>query len=256
MKNLLSIALLSSLFPLPFSLFANTVSNKVLWVNQQGEINEPAALATTADMAAIKAATVTAEQKAAAAASAAAHGTNLISDIVADIGRKELVIYRYGYTDGISAAFVLDPDAKLVINEFKPLAEVNDAGLSAFTISYALKNSTEFKGQPIIRWKSQLKSGAEFEPIEESNIEPVSRTSPFTDAAGTEYQWGYSTKFYDRADQKGFYIVNLLADDAAGDGMAMDLPNGVTGGVTADVVWGEHKLKIVGGVIVGVESAK
>lgn len=247
---------LIALLILPFSLFANTVSNKVLWVNQQGEINEPAALATTADMAAIKAATITAEVKASAAASAAAHGTNLISDIVADIGRKELVIYRYGYTDGISAAFVLDPDAKLIINDFKPLNEVNAAGLSAFRIGYALKNSTEFKGQPIIRWKSNLKDGAEFEPVEESDIEPVSKAPAYTGSDGTEYQWGYSTKFYDRADQKGFYIVDLLADDAAGDGMAMDLPNGVTGGVTADVVWGENKLKIVGGVVVGVESVK
>jgi len=253
MKKLTLLAVL-----LPFALIGDTVtvSNKVLWVNQQGEINEPAALATTADMAAIKAATITAEEKASAAASAAAHGTNLISDIVADIGRKELVIYRYGYTDGISAAFVLEPDAKLIINDFKPLNEVNAAGLSAFRIGYALKNSTEFKGQPIIRWKSELKSGATFEPVEESDIEPVSKAPPYIGSDGTVYQWGYSTKFYDRADQKGFYIVDLLADDAAGDGMAMDLPNGVTGGVTADVVWGEYKLKIVGGVVVGVESAK
>lgn len=239
------------------SLTASIVSNKVLMVDEHGEINEPAALATTADMAAIKAATITAEEKAHAASTAAAHGTNLISDIVADIGRNELVVYRHGYTDGISGAQVLDPDAKLATTEFKPLAEQNAAGLKAFSISYALKNSTEFIGQPLIRWRGALDDGTDFEPIEAANIEPVTRLDgSWTDANGIIYQYQYQTKFFDEAGDKGFYLVTLIPDDAAGDGSAMELTGGVKGGFTGSFNWGGHELEIVGGVVVGVRDAE
>lgn len=238
-------------------LSASTVSNDVLTINQKGETSHPTALANTADMAALKAATITAEEKAQAASAAARHGTNLISDIIADIGRNELVIYTYGYTDGISAAFSYDPDTKIILHKFSPLDEVNTAGLAAFEIGYALKNSTEYQGQPIIRWRSALDDGKDFEPIEEANIEPVERVpGEYTDGDGIVYQYQYRTKFYDAKEDKGFYKVNLLTDDAAGDGMALELPNGVKDGLTGSFVWGQYKLEIVGGVVVGVSDVK
>lgn len=238
-------------------LAASTVTNDVLTVNQKGETSHPTALATTADMAAIKAATITAEEKARAASTAAAYGTNLISDIVADIGRNELVVYRYGYTDGISAAQVLDPDAKLATTSFNPLNEQNAAGLKAFSISYALKNSTEFLGQPLIRWRGALDDSTDFEPIESSNIEPVVRLDgSWTDANGIIYQYQYRTKFFDEASNKGFYLVTLIPDDAASDGAAMELIGGVKNGFTGSFVWGGSELEIVGGVVVGVRDAE
>lgn len=234
---------------------ASVITNKVLMVDQEGNVNEPAALASTADMAAVKAATITAAEKARAAEVAAHHGTNLISDVVADIGRNELVIYRYGFTDGISAAFVLDADAKLMPTGFKPLNEYNADGLKAFNISYALKNSTEFEGQPIIRWRGALDDGTDFEPIEQANIEPVTKLpAAYTNSEGVVYQHHYKTKFWDNADTKGFYLVTILGDDAAGDGAAIELPNGVKGGYTGSLLWGGHKLDVVGGVIVGVSD--
>lgn len=231
-----------------------TVSNEVLFVDQEGNVSRPETLATTADMAAIKAATLTAEEKAAAASAAAAEGTNLMSGVVADIGRKELVIYRYGYTDGLSAADVLDPDAALCTTSFKPLDEVNAAGLSAFSITYALKNSTPFSGEPLIRWRGALDDGTDFEPIEAANVEPVENIGSWTSPAGEVFQYHYSTKFFDKAGAQGFYLVTLIPNDAASDGATFDLPNGVTGGITTEFIWDGWKLNIEGGAVVGVEE--
>ena len=236
---------------------AEVATNDVLTVNQKGETSHPTALATTADMAAIKAATITAEEKAHAAANAARHGTNLISDIVADIGRNELVIYTYGYTDGISAAFTFDPDAKIIFHEFRPLNERNDDGLLAFKLGYALKNSTAFQGQPIIRWKSALDDGKDYVLVDEANIEPaIKLPEEYIDADGIVYQHKYEVRFFNKHETQGFYKVVLLPDDAAGDGMVMELPNGIKGGFTGSFIWGQYKLEIVGGVIVGVSDVQ
>lgn len=245
---------------LSFAVFAafGTTTNKVLMVDEQGNINEPAALATTADMAANKAALITAEEKAAAAEKAAKAGTNLVSDIVADIGRNELVVYRYGYTDGFSAAVVLDPDAKLLSTDFEILDETDGAGRGAFTIKYALKNSSAVDTQPIIKWRNALNGGTDFEALPTAQIEPNTRLDEtYTHAeTGEVYPYVYRVKFYAPADDKGFFLVTLIADDAAGDGSVFDLPNGIKNGSTARVPFGESVLVIEGGIVVGVENAQ
>lgn len=233
-------------------LAASVATNTVVMVNEKGKVNVPDVLATTADMAAIKAATLTAEERATAADAAAKAGTNMVAGVIADIGRNELIIYRYGYTDGLSAAQVLDPDAKLVTTQFDPLNEQNAAGLAAFDIQYALKNSTEFAGQPVIRWRNAIDDGTDFEPIDAANIEPVTRIDPYTDRNGETYQWHYKTKFYDEKQEQGFYLVVLIPDDTAGDGATMELPNGVAGGLTTTFEWDGYRIESSGGIIVGV----
>jgi hypothetical protein len=47
-----------------------------------------------------------------------------------------------------------------------------------------------------------------------------------------------------------------MPDDAAGDGATFELPNGVTGGLTARIPFGNFTLVIEGGICVGVESSK
>ena len=236
---------------------AEVATNDVLTVNQKGETSHPTALATTADMAALKAATITAEEHAHAASAAARHGTNMMWNIAADIGRNELVIYSYGYTDGFSAAFTFDPDAKVIFHDFRPLDERNDDGLYAFRLGYALKNSTEFQGQPIIRWKSALDDGKDFVLVDEANIEPaIKLPEEYIDSDGIVYQHQYEVRFWNTHEKQGFYKVELLPDDAAGDGMVMELPNGIKGGFTGSFIWGQYKLEIVGGVIVGVSDVQ
>ena len=241
---------------------AEETSNEVLFIDQNGNVSRPETLATTADMAANKAALLSADEKAAAAESAARAGTNMVAGIIADIGRNELTIYRWGYTDGLSAAVAIDPDAELLIHDFDPLNEVTDNGLAAFSLSYALKNSAPVDVQPIIRWSATVevksetstRTRADYVALDPAQVEPATRLDgEYVDASGKVYPYTYGVKFYAPQDDKGFFLVELTPDDAAGDGSAIDLPNGVKGGVTARVPFGDSVLVIEGGVIVGVE---
>ena len=74
-----------------------------------------------------------------------------------------------------------------------------------------------------------------------------------TDKDGIEYGFSYTVKFYAPTGKSGFYVVNLTADDAAGDGQTFDLPNGVTGGYTGEIYCGGVTLIFEGGIMVGVK---
>ena len=241
-------------FVLYFAAFGEVTTNEVLFVDQAGNVNRPETLATTADMAANATAILTAEQKAAAAEAAAREGTNLVQDIIRDITANELVVYRFGYTDAFGALVVIDPDAKLVITAFEILDEMDADGRTAFRLTYALKNSQSVAVKPEVKWGASLEGGREsFATLPPEQVgEPVAGGS-YTDKDGIEYGYTYTVKFYAPTDKSGFYVVNLTADDAAGDGMAFDLPNGVTGGYTGDVAFGSKILEFKGGVLMGVK---
>ena len=250
----LTFALCALCSVLCFAVFGEVTTNEVLFVDQEGNVNRPETLATTADMATNATAILSAEQKAAAAEAAAREGTNLVQDIIRDITANELVVYRFGYTDAFGALVVIDPDAQLVITEFKPLDEVDSDGRHAFRLTYALKNSQSVAVKPEVKWSSSVSGGRDaFATLPPDQVgEPVAGGS-YADKDGIEYGYTYTIKFYAPTDKSGFFIVNLTADDAAGDGMAFDLPNGVTGGFTGEVAFGSKTLSFKGGVLMGVK---
>lgn len=248
-------SLLFALCSVPFfAVFGEVTTNQVLFVNEKGEVNRPETLATTADMAANKAAILTAEQKAEAAEAAAREGTNLIQDVIRDIAANELVVYRHGYTDAFGVLVVIDPDAQLVITEFEVLDETDSEGRNAFRLTYALKNSQSVAVKPEVKWRSSLEAAsADFAALPSAQVgEPVAGGA-YTDGAGVVFNYTYTIKFYAPTDKSGFFIVNLTADDAAGDGYAFDMPNGVTGGFSGDVDFGSKVLTFTGGILTEVK---
>lgn len=230
--------------------FGQATTNEVLFVNEKGEVSRPETLATTAQMAANEAAILTAEQKAAAAEAAAREGTNLVQGLIRDITANELTIYRYGYTDAFGVAVVLDPNAELVISEFEPLDTVDGEGRQGFRMVYRLHNSQAVATKPTVKWGATLSGGSEsFAALPAAQVsEPVSKGIE-TDADGKDW-WAYELTFYAPQGSSGFYVINLTADDAAGDGWTFDLPNGVKGGRTATVQFGSQTLEFVGGLCV------
>jgi hypothetical protein len=230
--------------------FSQPVTNEVLFVNEKGETNRPETLATTAQMAANKAAILTAEQKAAAAEAAAREGTNLVRDLIRDITANELVIYRYGYTDAFGVAVTLDPNAELVISEFQPLDTLDGEGRQGFRMVYRLHNTQSVAVKPTVKWGASLEGGREsFAALPSAQVaEPIAKGIE-TDADGKDW-WAYELTFYAPQGSSGFYVINLSADDASGDGWVFDLPNGVKGGRTGTVQFGSQTLEFVGGLCV------
>lgn len=237
------------------SVFATT-SNEVLFVDQEGNVSRPEVLATEAQMAANAAAILTAEQKAAAAQAAAREGTNLIQDVIRDITANELVVYRHGYTDAFGVVVVIDPNAKLVICEFKPLDEVDSDGRHVFHLRYALQNSRSVDAKPEVRWHSSIEGGREsFSALPSDQVQsPVSAGSWENPTTGEVYPYSYTIRFSAPTDKSGFFVVNLTADDASGDGWTFDLPNGVTGGFSGDVPFGSMVLSFKGGLLMEVRN--
>lgn len=230
------------------SVFATTTSNEVLFIDHEGRVNRPETLATTAQMAANEAAILTAEQKAEAAEAAAREGTNLIQDVIRDITANELVIYRQGYTDAFGVAVVLDPDAELVISKFTCLDIKDDKGRSGYTLEYRLHNSQSVTVKPSVKWNTTIDGGTKlFGTLPQDQVgEPVSQGT-FVDENGKSW-YMYSLTFYAEQDKSGFFLINLTADDAAGDGWTFDLPNGVKGGRTVTFQFGSQVLEFVGGL--------
>ena len=65
--------------------------------------------------------------------------------------------------------------------------------------------------------------------------------------------WCYQNQDYDEL------VMSLEKADRieirdSGDGVTLDLPNGVTGGVTGVYTWGDKRLSFRGGVLVGVSD--
>ena len=238
-----------------FAVLGEVTTNEVLFVDQEGNVSRPEVLATEAQLAANAAAILTAEQKAAAAQAAAREGTNLIQDVISDITANELVVYRHGYTDAFGVVVVIDPDAKLIICEFKPLDEVDSAGRHMFQLRYALQNSRSVDAKPEVRWHSSIEGGREsFSALPSDQVQsPVSAGSWENPTTGEVYPYSYTIRFSAPTDKSGFFIVNLTADDASGDGWTFDLPNGVTGGFSGDVPFGSKTLTFTGGILTEVK---
>ena len=50
--------------------------------------------------------------------------------------------------------------------------------------------------------------------------------------------------------------IKADADAPSGDGTTLDLPNGVTGGISGEYVWGDKVLTFKGGILKEVRNAE
>lgn len=237
------------------ALFASsvTVSNKVVFVDQDNNINAPELIASVADMTTNKTEIALAAATANAAKNAARESTNLVAVTVDKIVENEFVVYRYGETDSLGVLVALPESTKVHVGKYTPNVATDGNGKTQHELTYY---TTEDAGAvtPAIKYSNTLEGGRDVFKILDTSIEWGSITGSFTDASGTVYPYGYTVKFWTDASSQGFFIVYLDADAASGDGMTFDIVGGITGGLTQNVTVGTDTLVFKGGLLMEVKS--
>lgn len=234
-------------------LAAVAVSNKVVFIDQQGKINAPEVVASVADMTSNKTEIAIAQAAAISAEKAAREGTNLVASTVQDITENEFVVYRYGYTDSLGIAVVLPPGTKCIIDSFNPNIATDGTGNAQHEVVYATTADVSAI-TPGIKHVSTLQNGRDGFELLDTSIEMVPLSTTHEAADGTVYNYMYSAKFWHPTESLGFFIVYLDADAAAGDGITFDIKNGITGGYTGEVVVGDDTLVFKGGLLMEVRQ--
>lgn len=233
-------------------LAATIVSNKVVFIDQDGKNNAPEVIASVGDMAANKTEIAIAQAAATSAEKAAREGTNLVSSTVQAITENEFVVYRRGFTDSLGVMVALPPDTKCIITSCTLNLAVDGAGNAQHEIVYATTADASAV-PPGIKYASTIEGGRDAFKVLDTTIEKTTLSTTYEDSDGTVYNYMYSVKFWMPSDSRGFYIVYLDADAADGDGMTFDIKGGITGGYTGDVEVGADTLTFKGGLLMGVK---
>lgn len=231
---------------------AVTVSNKVVFVDQAGNINAPEVVASVADMTSNRTEIAIANAAAQTAEKAARKAHEMIDATVSSIVANELVIYRQGFTDSLGVMVALPPDTKCRITAFTPNIATDGKGNAQHEIVYATTADASAVPPGIKHASTLNKKNTELKLLD-TTIEKKNLATTYEDVDGTVYNYMYSVKFWLPVDSQGFFIVNLDADAADGEGMTFDIQGGITGGLTVDVVAGPDTLGFKGGLLMEIK---
>lgn len=231
-----------------------TVSNRVVMVDQAGRVNAPEVLATTAQLATNEVQVIAAAESARVAEKTAIEATNAVQSVVSAIVNNEVVVYRSGFNDSFGSVVLISENAKLMIYNFVPGQD--NGGTRTHQIYYAL-NEDIGAVKPIIRASSTLADfpGDDFTPVADSSVtDPVVQAGEFTDRDGNKYTFLYRIDVTVPSHGQYFFKVYVDGDTPSGDGYTFDVKNGITGGLSETVTWGDKRLTFTGGLLTGVAN--
>lgn len=239
---------------LALAVHAANVTNTVLMVNQDGALNVEG-VASVADVATNSVKAQIAEAKADAAQQTARGVTNALQTVVENIMSNNVVVYRSGFSDSFAALVVFTDADVLAIVEARWLEK--SAAQIRVAVDYV---STVNLGttKPIVMHKNTLEGGGDFAELAEANV-----TAPVYHADEREYAGQTFSGYYsitatipNPASTTSYFLwIKAEADAPSGDGVTLDLPNGVTGGISGDFTWGDKVLTFGGGVLRAVREA-
>ena len=240
---------------LPVSIFASS-TNRILTVDQDGNVSSTSALATQADLAAVAQSNklVKAEQEAVKDGYNTA--TQLLTFAAQSITTIPTIFMDVEYV-GFEAAVTISEDAKCYITGIKRtegIVKVNGLDCDKITLTFGLTESLQTI-QPNIEYSPQLDGTprAEWDFLSDgfvSSPRPVSGT--FTDTNGVNYANLYEIDAWVPDEYaSGFFGVYIPTDAAIADGTVMDMP-GIRNGLNGDIKWDNITVTYKGGyAIVG-----
>lgn len=233
---------------------AANVTNTVIMVDQRGKMNVEG-VASVADVATNAVKATIAEAKAEAAQNTARGVTNALQAVAENIMSNNVVIYRSGFSDSFAALVIFTDDDILAITEARWIQKT--AAQIVVEVDYVTTANIGLV-KPAVMHHNTLSGGrADFEELDSANVTtPVYHQGERT--YGGQTFAGYYTITATIPNPAGtssyFLWIRAEGDLPSGDGTTLDLPNGVTGGVTGDYTWGDKVLTFRGGVLTGVRD--
>ena len=250
----------SILFPIcawaTAALSAPNVTNTVMMVDQRGNLNVDG-VASVAEVATNAVKVQIAEAKAAAAQETARGVTSAIGAVVENIMSNNVVVYRSGFSDSFAALVIFTENDALHIVD----ARWREMTASRIVVDIDYVSTADFGTvKPIVYHHNTVEGGREnFEQLADTNV-----TAPIYHAETVTFQGQPFTGYYTitatipnpESVESYFLWIKAEADAPSGDGTTLDLPNGVTGGVSGDFTWGDKVLTFQGGVLKGVRNVE
>lgn len=252
MKRLM---ILAAIAPLAAFAAAN-VTNTVMMVDQRGHLNVEG-VASVEDVATNAVKIAIAEAKADAAQQTARGVTNALAAVASNIMTNNVVIYRSGFSDSFAALVVFTENDVLGIVEARWIEK--SAARIVVEVDY-VTTANLGTTKPIVMHHNTLDGGREdFEQLAEANV-----TTPVYHASEREYGGQTFSGYYtitatipNPAGTSSYFLwIKATGDTPSGDGTTLELPNGVTGGFTGDLSWGDKVLTFRGGVLTGVQNVE
>lgn len=224
-----------------------TVSNKVLFVDENGQTNAPEVLADVAAQARNEVAITIAAEKAEAAAIAANEATNIVATVAANIVANEVRIFRKGSLSSFSPLVVFDEEHdKFIISSF-------DKGATQITFGYVCTVDIG-SIKPAVRASNTLASPTkDWEPLPEATVSAPTIHNETVELDGVTFNKWYSITIPTPTDGQYFYLIEMNPDAPDGDGLTLNIVGGITGGVTGVFEIGSKTYTFKGGLLMGVE---
>lgn len=235
---------------------AYDTTNTVLMVDQNGKLNADG-IASVEDVATNSAKVAIAEQKAEIAQNTAAAVSNSIDTVVVNLMSNNEVIYRSGFSDSFAPLVVFTDSDVLAITEAR--WGTRSASQLIVQIDYVCTVNLGTTKPTVMHRETIDGARTNFNELPDSNV-----TAPVYHAEEREYGGQTFAGYYtvtatipNPVSTTSYFLwIKADADAPSGDGATLDLPNGVTGGFTGTVIWGDKELTFRGGVLMSVGVAQ
>lgn len=253
-----SVVMLFALIASSLTLFgAGEITREPLMVDENKNLNAEG-VASVEDVATNAVKVQIAVAKAEAVEQTALHMKGNIDTVVDNIMSNNVVVYRKGFADSFAAYVVFTDNDKLVITDV--VFRRTGANLEV-DLEYVCTADVG-ASKPKVMHNDTLQGRANFSQLADSSVTaPVfhSGTQLIENEHGESFTVsGYYTLTATVAgagsDNSYFIWIKIDADVPSGQGMTLDLVNGVTGGRTKTVHWGGYILGFVGGVLKEVDD--
>lgn len=240
---------LAALLSVPLS--AGT-TNRILTVDQDGNVSSTNALATAAQLAAVAQSNELIKVQQQASADGYNTATGLLAMAAASITTTPVVYQSLEFT-GFEASVSFPEDAQVYTTQIDVKDEtstVDGTVMRKISLDFAFTENLQTV-KPYVQYAAQLEGAgpkADWNCLSDELVsDPVLLSGSYTDAGGNVYNNRYTIDAwvpYDYA--RGFFGVLIPNHAADATGAVMDMP-GVKNGISGDILWGNATITYKGG---------